>query len=787
MTQSDFPGATCRSGSKGSSRFKVSLNRRFSDAEQMAFGRFTHLNIRSRFAGGIPTMARVSSDAAILGRVSDLGLQSSEAASSGLPSPTGLPAISQDRMSHSAGSGSSTNGGKRRKRANSASGERKTSCAGDPELQELLQKLLPTDRALPLPWEVDVEQETQPPPQQQSKHLTVRSQPRPLSSTAPGSMSKQSSTASRELAATVSTGPNFCRDAGVPGGGTAANTAQPADARSEGGCSSQTSGCVSRPSRPPKPGSQRAQSPGVSPRHRVKVLDRFRFEILQRFRSLFDAFNRLHDLATRENSLKREEFCQVFEMFGIKESDSAEVFEVMDFKQLGSVSLAHLRSVLAAGTRQAVLWELRCRLLVHGITPNDLAKVRKILEVARRPRHRTVRQQRWRAEGGYIVPQKVPICSNTSAQESDGDESSKEENTSGWAEAVETKSGAWRVGFRPTSTQLSRTDWLHVCAAIGLTLLEAERLFDEIGDAQTGMFDLTEMFNALRSGVAPHVSLERFATRVLTRYGSFEAAFSAIFEKPSKLVHWKEFHKLAVLLDVEDRNAARLWNVLCLAQRSLHDEDGQNSKDGTGDKEGGTTDAQGLTAAVEPQDCGGIQEDTFVKELTIWAPATAMDALKHQVSELFNSPGEFRYALEQGGIACGSSVSVSSLQAALQSVGIVGCDAERLLRAVASSREPTRRRGVCLEDIISVMQGNDDFHAHTAVRDDFQPVWQQALTVQAALRDPNPDAWQHWSLNRAAAPQNDGARPKYGGRSFASFRRSASLSSLPKERKTDSL
>lgn len=113
------------------------------------------------------------------------------------------------------------------------------------------------------------------------------------------------------------------------------------------------------------------------------MLDNFRWELLQRFRSLHDAFSRMHDLATRENALKKEEFIQAFEMFGIEESVTSEVFGIMDFKQTGAVSLAHLRSVLAAGTRQAVLWELRCRLLVHGITPNDLVKVRKILEVAR--------------------------------------------------------------------------------------------------------------------------------------------------------------------------------------------------------------------------------------------------------------------------------------------------------------------------------------------------------------------------------------------------------------------
>eukprot|EP00971_Amphidinium_carterae_P210732 4181762-Amphidinium_carterae.1 len=40
--------------------------------------------------------------------------------------------------------------------------------------------------------------------------------------------------------------------------------------------------------------------------------------------------------------------------------------------------------------------------------------------------------------------------------------------------------------------------------------------------------DLKEMFAALRCGVAPNVSLETFATRILSFYNSFAEAFAAI-------------------------------------------------------------------------------------------------------------------------------------------------------------------------------------------------------------------------------------------------------------------
>merc|ERR1711937_780234 len=114
-------------------------------------------------------------------------------------------------------------------------------------------------------------------------------------------------------------------------------------------------------------------------------------------------------------------------------------------------------------------------------------------------------------------------------------------------------------------------DWLQLCAAIGLTFGEAEDLFPILVDTVTGQVCLHDMFTTLRADVAPIVSLERFATRVLTRYGSLQDAFAAICcdasvaEKPAgdgsgavRMMRWSEFHSLAVTLDVKDSNAERL-------------------------------------------------------------------------------------------------------------------------------------------------------------------------------------------------------------------------------------
>lgn len=481
---------------------------------------------------------------------------------------------------------------------------------------------------------------------------------------------------------------------------------------------------------------------------KAQVLERFRWRILQRFRSLFDAFARLHDLATRENALSQDEFCQAFAQVGIKESEALEAFSAMNSKDRQLVSLAELRSALCTTSKEALLWELRCRLMTQGITPNDLSKVKKILEVARRPRHRTVRQRRRSVIAVSGISGSATNAADDqsvdgSVEESEADWAATGEATYAWAERFETA-----TGFLPSSCRLSRTDWLQVCAAIGLTLGEAERLFPLLANSATEMVDLQEMFAVLRAGVAPQVSLERFATRVLTRYGSLQSAFATVCgdaAKPSEkssavpatggaeLMRWNEFHTLAVALDVQDGNAEGLWSALTLAQQSRQQDGTVISYPQEGDSTPASTNAQ--------QEVDGITEATFVKELSMWAPGTALQALRHQLDEHFSDLSEFRYALSQTGISLSAPLSPAELNAALSAVGVLGCNVEGVTSAIQNARRGRRNRG-SLDDVLDALQGSVAFHgsaAQGAVRDDMRRFWQTLHTVQADLQGDDGD------------------------------------------------
>lgn len=701
--------------------FSQMYGRRFSDEEQMAFGRWAHLNARSHLGGiaghslGLAASRRASaSEPSLLSPPDDSRRMSKNSAHSPLTgTATPVPPPSREALSMDGS-------------PNASPGKQQDSRSRvDPSLvRSVLEQLLPAeDVPSPAPNLV------------MPGHIAVSDRPPSRNSRPVAFISTSPSGDARSVL-------------GVPTPSDRARS-QPSTTSSSDIHRSIRGAFMSQALVPlsPKSGLKRPRS---VVRYRLQVLERFRWQLLQRFRSLHDAFARLHDLTTREHALSQEEFCQAFVALGVREADCMTVFEFMDFKGRASVSLAELRVALVTTSRQALLWELRCRLLTQGITPNDFSKVRKILEVARRPRHRTVRQRR-RLQGAsrignYYVGRDngMPVETNNTeacAEDSETELFFKAEATYAWAETYET-----RTGFLPSSSRLSRADWLHVCSAIGLTLLEAERLFT-ILSGTAGMVDLQEMFTVLRAGVAPHVSLERFATRVLTRFGSLHHAFAAACDPVARVVRWPEFHSLAVTLDVKDDNAERLWRALNLAQQSREEAteslsadvaDGSHSIEGSNPIE----DAAADSADQEVEE-GAVTESTFVKELTVWAPSTALDALRNQVDEHFSDLSEFRYALTEAGWALNSSVSVEDLEKALLAVGVTGCNGERIFSAVSSSWRGGRKGGsVTLEDIIEALLSTNSAAngsmARSAVRDDLRAIWQQLHTVQADLRSTTP-------------------------------------------------
>merc|ERR1719478_1222199 len=119
-------------------------------------------------------------------------------------------------------------------------------------------------------------------------------------------------------------------------------------------------------------------------------------------------------------------------------------------------------------------------------------------------------------------------------------------------------------------------------------------------------------------------------------------------------MHWPEFHSLAVTLDVQDSNAERLWAALTLAQRNVQRE---NSAEHGDTNEEGETAGKVKAAAKVIEEIEGVTEIIFVKELTMWAPGTALCALRNQVDEQFSDLGELRHALGQTGSVLSAPVT----------------------------------------------------------------------------------------------------------------------------------
>jgi len=254
-----------------------------------------------------------------------------------------------------------------------------------------------------------------------------------------------------------------------------------------------------------------------------------------------------------------------------------------------------------------------------------------------------------------------------------------------------------------------------------LTLLEAERLFTHLADDKC-MVDLRVMFETLRTTVEPDVPLERFVTKVFLHYDSLEQAFGAFCEEPDsysedeRVMRWQGFHRLAVALNVNDRCAAELWNVLT---RFTHMEDSDRSA------AGGAPDA-------------GVSMTCFLHELSVWAPDTALGALKGQLCERFGNLAEGQRALEQH-FPQTNALSPRELEFRLRVAGIKHFDMERALRTLAS-----KNGRINLDVAINTMRAIRPRSSRNAaklgegarstVRNQTQPVWEQLREVQTEMR-----------------------------------------------------
>jgi len=366
-------------------------------------------------------------------------------------------------------------------------------------------------------------------------------------------------------------------------------------------------------------------------------------------------FAQLHRRIARERVLNPMEFCLTLTILSVSEEECGELLLAMGgTKRSKGVSLHNFFKALVSACSDALLWEMRCHYEpYYGLLPADMMKVSRHIE-------------RWGMHKG-------------------------EETNCLPAAVAQTKPRNQEVAI---PFRLRRPEWLKFCTAMGLTLFEAQRLFDYLReDGNPDVVDLRSMFEELRATVAPNVSLRSFTKAVFDKHGSLRAGFrnacGGYDWQEGKILDWHKFQKLVEpLIETSERIAIKLWDMLhiqdelsaslCLMEKEEH--------------------SNRLSMS-------GFSEDTFVRLLIPWAPNTALETLKHELREHCGSVAKGHQALMLHGLPGQSKLTPSILKAALRDIGITTCDSDLVLRGVldARKRDLRRDRDACIAAVMLVL------------------------------------------------------------------------------------
>lgn len=402
---------------------------------------------------------------------------------------------------------------------------------------------------------------------------------------------------------------------------------------------------------------------------KCQLLERFRAQILERFRSVHDAFNQFDRKVSRDRALSLKEFCLAGRQLGISENELSAVFKALDTDQSGHVTMTEfLQGVVEDISPELLLWELRCRLDSYGIRANRLDRA-------------------------FDLIRQHALNANKSRKR--------------WDAMLEEDMKAEKLHFADIkhSKLLDRTDWMKLGTMLGLTSVESERLFDIIDEDCSGSLDIQEVFKAFQR-VAPDVTIERFTTKVLIQYGTFQDAFKAC--SSSGAFGRKEFLAMAAVLDVNSRNSEQLWKAWEEQRNALGD----------------------LSAS----------EEAFVAQMNAWAPDTVLDSLREQMLERFGGLVQGRNALQDAGLTPKVALTISSLGDALQAAGFCHCDAAALLNSVARCNCRTgleEEQNVTLEDLVSMLQNGKGKVSQSVLRSvghDIGACFQQLHHLKASIR-----------------------------------------------------
>lgn len=381
--------------------------------------------------------------------------------------------------------------------------------------------------------------------------------------------------------------------------------------------------------------------------------ERLRRELVLQGRCMHQAFALMERRTLREQPLSLSAFKQTLTKAGASEELSTEIFTLLQaMKRPKAVSLQSLKeAMIAAVPPEVLLREARRHLAQQGIRPGDTEKALQRI----RPR-----QAKGKAEIEEVQVQEA--C-------------------------------------------LGRKEWHKFCTSIGLTVQEANRLLP-IFARGSNCVDINDMFEKLRQALAPEVTLQRFASKLLHRYGDFAAAFQAVArddgmgpEGPKgQLIRWPEFQPIAV--DINDQSRMSIWQLLARGDESRQ-----------------------------------VSETTFLEQLSSWAPGTALSSLQGQIQELFQSLSDFRRELKgKTGLSDWQQLPPELLHASLVALGL-SLDLDASDRIIETIQTKTGR-AVTFDDFITALKpaaGKNQSTASAAVTEDMLPLWRSLQELQEGL------------------------------------------------------
>lgn len=427
-----------------------------------------------------------------------------------------------------------------------------------------------------------------------------------------------------------------------------------------------------------------------------------------------------------------------------------------------------------AGSAEALLLELRCRLAAWGVRPQLLGDNQQNGAATwtrpgrESPAQRAVRHIR-RVREQLRRRRRKPSGKAPSASEDYGDALDLIEIC-----RVVGAAGPPMLYYKPGVTdpyggrcadappaRLSRDEWMQLCRVLKFSAQQARHLATLIGGRHAESVDLHHMFAKLRAVTAPDVSMEVFAGRVLRCYGSCADAFDAVCRGEGR-IGWPEFRSLAETLDVNQGNALDLWEVLAGFDATLRHEERphgparewrsplQATAWASALRAVGSVPGLALPAMkgmVLGVDANGVVERTvtkatFVDQLSTWLPDTALDMLIGELCDRFGSLAQSLHALESRGLRRSERLTPEALGEGLRGAGIRNCDPHRVIAALQvlmSDEQPDWDGQATLEEIIGAMQtmqkrrrkGGSD--ARILVQEDTIPIWNTLRALQNEL------------------------------------------------------